>query len=75
MGQKNVLCRPKFGFSADACLHIVEELHGICILVAPSVQTKDGEKIKLLIIYFQCFLLTDKARLYYSQINFRQKSE
>jgi uncharacterized protein len=35
---KNVLCRPKFGVSADACFHIVEELHGISILVAPSVQ-------------------------------------
>ncbi|MFH1350263.1 MAG: putative toxin-antitoxin system toxin component, PIN family [Pseudomonadota bacterium] len=35
---KDVLKRPKFGFSSDACLQIVEELHGICEIVSPSVR-------------------------------------
>jgi len=34
---KNVLQRPKFGFPADVCLHIAEELHGICDIISPSV--------------------------------------
>jgi putative PIN family toxin of toxin-antitoxin system len=34
---KGVLERPKFGFSANACLHIIEELHGICDIISPSV--------------------------------------
>ena len=34
---KDVLQRPKFGFSPDACFHIVEELHGVCEIISPSV--------------------------------------
>ena len=37
---KEVLQRPKFGFSADACLHIIEELHGICDIISPSVSVE-----------------------------------
>lgn len=34
---KDVLQRPKFGFSADVCFHIIEELHGACDIISPSV--------------------------------------
>jgi putative PIN family toxin of toxin-antitoxin system len=34
---KDVLQRPKFGFSAEVCLHIIEELHGACDIISPSV--------------------------------------
>jgi putative PIN family toxin of toxin-antitoxin system len=34
---KDVLQRPKFGFSPDVCFHIVEELHGACDIISPSV--------------------------------------
>ena len=34
---KDVLQRPKFGFSAEACFHIIEELHGACDIISPSV--------------------------------------
>jgi len=34
---RGVLERPKFGFSANVCLHIIEELHGICDIISPSV--------------------------------------
>jgi putative PIN family toxin of toxin-antitoxin system len=37
---KEVLQRPKFGFSADVCLHIIEELHGICDIISPSVSVE-----------------------------------
>ncbi len=32
-----VLECPKFGFSPNVCLHIIEELHGICDIISPSV--------------------------------------
>jgi putative PIN family toxin of toxin-antitoxin system len=35
---RDVLQRPKFGFPADVCLHITEELHGICDIISPSVR-------------------------------------
>jgi putative PIN family toxin of toxin-antitoxin system len=35
---RDVLQRPKFGFSADLCLHITEELHGVCAIISPSVR-------------------------------------
>ena len=35
---RDVLERPKFGFSADVCLHITEELHGVCDIITPSVR-------------------------------------
>ena len=35
---RDVLQRPKFGFSADVCLHITEELHGVCAIISPSVR-------------------------------------
>ena len=31
-----VLQRPKFGFTADQCLYIVEELHQACEIINPS---------------------------------------
>ena len=31
-----VLQRPKFSFSANQCLHIVEELHQVCEIIKPS---------------------------------------
>jgi putative PIN family toxin of toxin-antitoxin system len=34
---RGVLQRPKFGFSPNVCLHIIEELHGICDIIYPSV--------------------------------------
>ena len=34
---KDVLQRPKFGFSANVCFHIIEELHGACDIISPSV--------------------------------------
>ena len=34
---KDVLQRPKFGFSAEVCFHIIEELHGACDIISPSV--------------------------------------
>lgn len=34
---KDVLQRPKFGFFADACFHLIEELHGACDIISPSV--------------------------------------
>jgi len=34
---KDVLQRPRFGFSADVCFHIIEELHGACDIISPSV--------------------------------------
>jgi putative PIN family toxin of toxin-antitoxin system len=34
---RDVLQRPKFGFSPDLCLHITEELHGLCDIISPSV--------------------------------------
>lgn len=34
---KDGLQRPKFGFSPDACFHIVEELHGVCDLISVSI--------------------------------------
>ena len=34
---KDVLQRPKFGFSPDACFHVVEELHGVCEIISPSI--------------------------------------
>lgn len=34
---KDVLQRPKFGFSPDACFHIVEELHGGCDIISASI--------------------------------------
>jgi len=34
---KDVLQRPKFGFPAEVCFHIIEELHGICDIISPSV--------------------------------------
>ena len=37
---KEVLQRPKFGFSADVCLHLIEELHGICDIISPSVSVE-----------------------------------
>ena len=37
---KGVLERPKFGFSANVCLHIIEELHGICDIISPSVSVE-----------------------------------
>ena len=33
---KDVLQRPKFGFTADACFHIIEELRGACNIISPS---------------------------------------
>ncbi|HNR13823.1 MAG TPA: putative toxin-antitoxin system toxin component, PIN family [Thermodesulfobacteriota bacterium] len=33
---RDVLCRPKFGFSAEACLQVIEELHSICEIVLPQ---------------------------------------
>ena len=33
-----VLQRPKFGFSANQCLHIVEELHQACEIIKPSIE-------------------------------------
>jgi len=35
---RDVLQRPKFGFSADLCLHITEELHSVCDIISPSVR-------------------------------------
>ncbi len=35
---KDVLQRPKFGFSANLCLHITEELHEVCDIISPSVR-------------------------------------
>lgn len=35
---RDVLQRPKFGFPADVCLHITEELHGVCDIITPSVR-------------------------------------
>ncbi len=32
---KEVLQRPKFGFSSEICLHIIEELHAACELCEP----------------------------------------
>lgn len=34
---KGVLQCPKFGFPADLCFHIIEELHGACDIISPSV--------------------------------------
>jgi len=34
---RDVLQRPKFGFHADLCLHIIEELHGACDIISPSM--------------------------------------
>lgn len=34
---KDVLQRPKFGFSAEVCFHIIQELHGACDITSPSV--------------------------------------
>lgn len=34
---RDVLQRPKFGFPPDLCLHITEELHGVCDIISPSV--------------------------------------
>ena len=34
---RGVLERPKFGFPPNVCLHIIEELHGICDIISPSV--------------------------------------
>ena len=34
---KDVLQLPKFGFSAEVCFHIIEELHGTCDIISPSV--------------------------------------
>ena len=33
-----VLQRPKFGFSPNQCLHIVEELHQVCEIIKPSIE-------------------------------------
>jgi len=38
---KDVLQRPKFGFFPDVCFHIVEELHGACDIISPSVSVDD----------------------------------
>lgn len=35
---RDVLQRPKFGFPPDICLYIVEELHGLCNIISPSVR-------------------------------------
>jgi len=35
---RDVLERPKFGFPADVCLHLTEELHGVCDIITPSVR-------------------------------------
>ena len=37
---KDVLQRPKFGFPADVCFHIIEELHGVCDIISPSVSVE-----------------------------------
>ena len=37
---KDVLQRPKFGFPADVCFHIIEELHGACDIISPSVSVE-----------------------------------
>jgi len=34
---KNVLYRPKFGFSPEVCLQLIEEVRGICSIVTPSL--------------------------------------
>jgi len=34
---RDVLQRPKFGFPADLCLHIIEELQGVCDIISPSM--------------------------------------
>jgi putative PIN family toxin of toxin-antitoxin system len=34
---KDVLLRPKFGFSAEACFNIIEELRAACDIISPSV--------------------------------------
>ena len=34
---KDVLQRPKFGFPAEVCFHIIEELHSACDIISPSV--------------------------------------
>ena len=30
------LQRPKFGFTANQCLHVIEELHQVCEIIKPS---------------------------------------
>ena len=48
----SVLQRPKFGFSASACLQVVEQLHGICRIVSPQVHldviTEDPDDNRIL---------------------------
>ena len=34
---RDVLQRPKLGFPPDLCLHIAEELHGVCDIISPSL--------------------------------------
>ena len=34
---RGVLESPKFGFSPNVCLHIIEELYEICDIISPSV--------------------------------------
>ena len=42
-----VLQRPKFGFTANQCLHVIEELHQICEIIKPSseisIQISDSD--------------------------------
>jgi len=35
---RHVLCRPKFGFSAEQAVEILEELHAVCDVINPAVQ-------------------------------------
>jgi putative PIN family toxin of toxin-antitoxin system len=34
---KDVLQRPKFGFSPALCFQIIEELHGVCDIISPTI--------------------------------------
>ena len=35
---KDVLQRPKFGFPADVCFHLIEALQGVCDIISPSIR-------------------------------------
>ena len=32
------LQRPKFGFTANQCLHVIEELHQVCEIIKPWIR-------------------------------------